>query len=193
MTINLEKGGRINLSKTHPTLVKVRMGLGWDTKKFDTGSDFDLDVSVFVLTAASKLLSDQHFIFYNNLQTPDGAVRHAGDNRTGDAQGDDETIYIDLSRMPPNATEISFVATIHDAEARRQNFGQVQNSYIRLYNDATNEVIAQYKLEEEFSSETSLQFGSVYRNETGEWLFKAVGAGYKRGLLDFVRAYGGNV
>ncbi|MDK2126042.1 TerD family protein [Parachitinimonas caeni] len=193
MSINLDKGGRINLSKNHPALSKIRVGLGWDCKKFDTGSNFDLDASVFILGANSKLLSDQHFVFYNNLQSPEGAVKHSGDNRSGDAQGDDEVINVDFAKIPPQATELSFVVTIHEADIRRQNFGQIENSYIRLYDDVTGDVIGQYQLGDEFSNETSLQFGSVYRNEAGEWLFKAVGAGYKRGLIDFVRAYGGNV
>ncbi|MFC4159395.1 TerD family protein [Chitinimonas lacunae] len=190
--INLDKGGRINLAKNNPGLTKIKVGLGWDAKSFDTGSSFDIDASVFVL-GQGKLLSDGHFVFYNNLQTPEGAVRHSGDNRDGAAQGDDETIHIDLAALPPNADEISFVVTIHDADARRQNFGQVRNSAIRLYDANNGSIIGQYKLEEEYSTETALQFGSVKKNDAGEWSFVAVGAGYRRGLVDFVRAYGGNV
>lgn len=189
--INLEKGGRINLAKNNPGLTKVKVGLGWDAKSFDTGAAFDIDASVFVL-GQGKLLSDNHFVFYNNLQTPEGAVRHSGDNRDGAAQGDDETVNIDLAALPPNADEISFVVTIHEADQRRQNFGQVRNSAIRLYDANSGTIIGQYKLEEEYSTETALQFGSVKKNDAGEWSFVAVGAGYRRGLLDFVRAYGGN-
>lgn len=190
--INLEKGGRINLAKNNPGLTKARVGLSWDKKQFDTGSDFDMDASVFIL-AGGRLVSDLHFIFYNNPTSPEGGVHHTGDNRDGSGDGDDEAVEIDLTKLPPNADEISFVVTIHDADARRQNFGQINNSAIRLYNAGNGSVIGQYQLVEEFSTETSVQFGSLNKNAAGEWSFVAVGAGYRRGLLDFVRAYGGNV
>ncbi|MFC4160679.1 TerD family protein [Chitinimonas lacunae] len=190
--IHLEKGGRINLAKNHPGLTKIKVGLSWDANAYGSGPDFDIDASVFVL-GQGKLLSDEHFVFYNNLQTPDGSVSHSGDNRTGQAEGDDESITIDLAALPPQADELSFVVTIHDAADRRQNFGQVRNSAIRLYDLEQGAVIGQYKLEQEFSTETALQFGSVRKNDVGEWSFVAVGAGYRRGLIDFVRAYGGNV
>jgi len=192
MTINLEKGARINLSKEAPGLIKVRAGLGWDANTFDTGGDFDLDVSLFALAPDAggnpKLLDDKYFVFYNNKTTPDGAVLHLGDARKGEQSGDDETLTIDLSKLNPRVEELSIIVTIHDAATRRQNFGQVRNSYIKLYDDATGAVLAKYALEDDFSTETAVQFGSLFKKE-GQWLFKAVGAGYKKGLNDFVSAY----
>lgn len=196
MGINLEKGGRINLSKTEPGLKKVRVGLGWDTNKYNTGSDFDLDASAFVCKndAAGNpvLIADEYFLFYNNKKTPDGAVTHSGDNRTGDAVGDDETINIDLAKLNPEAVEISFIVTINDAPITKQTFGQVAHSYIKLYDADTGAEIAKYSLEDDFSSETAVQFGSLYKKD-GSWMFKAVGAGFKKGLADFVGIYGGNL
>ncbi len=196
MAINLEKGGRINLSKDVPALKRVRLGLGWDSNAFDSGKDFDLDASVFVCKANeqgnAKLISDQHFVFYGNLVSPDGAVAHKGDSRTGVTTGDDETIIVDLKKLAPEVEEISFVVTIHEAVERRQNFGQVKRSFIKLYDDETGKEIAKYSLEDDFSTETAVQFGSLYKRD-GAWLFKAVGAGYKKGLGDFVVAYGGNL
>lgn len=192
MTINLEKGARINLSKEAPGLTKIRAGLGWDANTFDTGGDFDLDVSLFVLgpdaAGNPKLLDDKYFVFYNNKTTPDGAVVHTGDARKGEVAGDDETLTVDLSKLNPRAEELSIIVTIHDAVTRRQNFGQVRNSYIKLYDDATGTVLAKFALEDDFSTETAVQFGSLYKKD-GQWLFKAVGAGYKKGLNEFVSAY----
>lgn len=196
MSINLSKGGRINLSKSAPSLKRVRIGLGWNPNAFSTGQDFDLDASVFICkdSAGSPILiSDPHFVFYNNTRDPEGATVHSGDNRVGDSAGDDETVTVELSKLNPLATELSFIVTIHDAVARKQNFGQVTKSYIKLYNDETGEVVAQYSLEDDFSMETAVQFGSLYKNDAGEWLFKAVGQGYQKGLDDFVRVYGGNL
>jgi len=196
MTINLEKGSRVNLSKeSSASLKRIRAGLGWDANKFNTGSAYDLDVSCFVCNdngGNPKLIDNSYFVFYNNKVTPDGAVTHTGDELTGDTAGDDESIIIDLTKLNKAANEISFVVTIHDAVNRKQNFGQVSNSYIKLYNDETGEEIAKYSLEDDFSVETAVQFGSVYLKD-GSWMFKAVGAGYKRGLVDFVKAYGGSV
>lgn len=196
MAINLEKGGRINLSKDVPALKRVRLGLGWSANAYDSGKAFDLDASVFVCKANAdghaKLISDEHFVFYGNLKSPDGAVVHAGDNRDGSASGDDESITVDLKRIAPEIDEISFVVTIYEAPERRQNFGQVKNSYIKLYDDESGKEIAKYSLEDDFSTETAVQFGSLYKKD-GAWLFKAVGAGYKKGLADFVVAYGGNL
>lgn len=195
MTINLEKGGRANLSKDAPSLKRLRLGLGWDANKFDTGSKFDLDVSAFVCSVdaagTSKLLGDNYFVYYNNKATPDGSVVHMGDETTGDTVGDDETMIVDLTKLNAAAQEISIIVTIYDAVNRRQNFGQISNSYIKLYNDETGEEIAKYSLEDDFSSETAVQFGSVIKKD-GSFIFKAVGAGFKRGLGDFVKAYGGN-
>lgn len=196
MAINLEKGGRINLSKDVPALKRVRLGLGWDANAFDSGKDFDLDASVFICKANGeghpKLISDQYFVFYGNLVSPDGGVTHKGDNRTGITTGDDENIIVDLKKLAPEVEEISFVVTIYEAPERRQNFGQVKNSYIKLYDDESGKEVAKYSLEEDFSTETAVQFGSLYKKD-GAWLFKAVGAGYKKGLADFVVAYGGNL
>ncbi len=196
MAINLEKGGRINLSKDVPALKRVRLGLGWDVNAFDTGRDFDLDASVFICKPDAQgnatLISDRHLVFYNQPASPDGAVAHRGDNRTGAATGDDETITVDLTKVSPDVAEMSFIVTIHEAAERRQNFGQVRNSYIKLYDDETNKEVAKYSLEDDFSTETAVQFGSLYKKD-GAWLFKAVGAGYKKGLADFVIAYGGSL
>lgn len=190
MAINLKKGDGINLTKTEPALRNIRVGLGWD--KRTGGGDFDLDASVFIcrLNAANepKLIADEYFVFYNNKQSPDGGVTHSGDNRTGDAGGDDETIRVSLDKIHADAREISFIVTIHDAVARGQNFGQIQNAYIRLYDDATGRVVAEYDLDEMFSQETAVQFGSFFR-QNGEWSFKAVGAGYRLDLGDFVGGY----
>jgi tellurium resistance protein TerD len=200
MGIRLEKGGNINLAK-EADLAKVRVALGWDVKATDTGKDFDLDASVFLLkhvvTAAGgvtpRLISDEHFIFYNNLKSPDGSVVHSGDNRTGDAAVDDEVVTVDLLGVEANCSEMSFVVTIHDAEVRKQNFGQVNNAYIRVVDDATDREVARYDLTEDFSTETAIQFGSLYRKDGGDWKFKAIGAGYRHGLDKFVQEYGGNL
>jgi tellurium resistance protein TerD len=183
MAINLEKGQRVNVN-----LPKFVVGLGWDAKASDTGQDFDLDASVFVLGENKKILSDGHFVFYNNLVSPDGAVEHTGDNLTGAGDGDDESIKIDLSKINPNATEVCFIVTIHDAENRKQNFGQVRNSFVRVYNPVTNEEILKYELEEDFSIETAVEFGRLYK-KNDEWKFEAVGLGQKGGLQDFLSKY----
>jgi len=191
--INLAKGGRINLAKAAPTMTIVRVGLGWNPNGFNSGSEYDLDVSAFVLaqdaTGAPKALSESYMIFYNQPASPEGAVKHTGDNKTGAGDGDDETIIVELPLLPAAADEVSFVVTIHDAIARKQNFGQVTKSYIRLYDDATGEIIAQYDLEDDFSTETTVQFGSLYKKD-GQWAFKAVGQGFNVGLADFTRGYG---
>ncbi len=183
MAINLEKGQRVNVN-----LPKFVVGLGWDANASNTGQDFDLDTSVFVLGENKKLLTDSHFVFYNNLTSPDGAVEHTGDNLTGDGDGDDESIKIDLSKINPNATELCFVVTIHDAENRKQNFGQVRNSFVRVYNPDTKEEILKYELEEDFSIETAVEFGRLYKRN-GEWKFEAVGVGQKGGLQDYLNKY----
>lgn len=193
MGINLTKGGNINLSKTNPGLRRVRMGLGWDTNRYDTGGEFDLDASVFVCknnaSGQPKLISDSHFVFYNNKSDPEGGVTHTGDNRTGAGDGDDESIIVDLSKINGETQEVSFIVTIHDADTRRQNFGQVSNSYIAVYNDETGEELAKYRLEDDFATMTAVQFGSLYKRDGGEWVFKAVGAGFEKGLGDFVGLY----
>jgi tellurium resistance protein TerD len=183
MAINLQKGQRENLQQPIFTI-----GLGWDTNNSSTGTGFDLDASIFILGENKKLLSDEHFIFYNNLKSPDGAVEHTGDNLTGAGDGDDEQIKVDLSIINPLATEICVVVTIHDAETRRQNFGQVRNSFVRVFDTSNNTEMLKYELEEDFSVETAVEFGRIYKRD-GKWKFEAVGMGMKGGLADFLNRY----
>lgn len=182
MAINLEKGQRENLSAP-----KFTVGLGWDTNGSASGEGFDLDTSVFILGENGKVISDDHFIFYNNKQSPDGAVIHSGDNQTGDGAGDDERIQVDLSKINAAARDICVVVTIHDAATRRQNFGQVRNSYIRVLDEQNNEIV-KYELDEDFSIETAVEFGRIY-NRNGQWKFEAVGIGMKGGLQDYLNKY----
>ncbi len=182
--INLEKGQRIEVS-----LTKVCVGLGWDPNK-GSGFDFDLDASAFMLNIKGKLPRDEYFVFYNNQSSPDGAVVSSGDDLTGgnSEEGDDETLTVDLGKVSKDVQEIVFTATIHKAEERKQNFGQVHNAYIRIYNAVNDEVIAKYDLDEDFSIETAIEFGRLYRND-GSWKFEAMGIGYKGGLQFFVDKY----
>src|SRR4028119_440774 len=188
MSINLEKGGRINLSKEAPSLKNAGIGLGWDLNATDTGSAFDLDASVFMLGTSGKIPNEKYFVFYNNSESPDGSTKHLGDSKTGEGAGDDETVQIDLSLVEPSIQEIVFVVTIHEADTRKQNFGQVRNSFIRIYDKATETEITKYELEEDFSTETAIEFGKLYRKD-GDWRFQAVGQGYKAGLQKFVDQY----
>lgn len=183
MAINLQKGQRETINSP-----KFTIGLGWDTNSSSTGASFDLDASVFVLGENKKLISDQHFIFYNNLKTPDGAVEHTGDNLTGDGDGDDEQIIVDLSKIDSRASEICIVVTIHEADTRKQNFGQVRNSFVRIFDSNTNLDILNYELDEDFSIETAVEFGRIYKRNN-EWKFEAVGIGMKGGLQDFLAKY----
>ena len=183
MSINLQKGQREAINAP-----KFTIGLGWDTNSSTTGAGFDLDASVFILGENKKILSDSHFVFYNNLKTPDGAVEHTGDNLTGDGDGDDEQIKVDLSKIDANATEICIVVTIHEADIRKQNFGQVRNSFVRVFDSSTNADILKYELEEDFSVETAVEFGRIYKRNN-EWKFEAVGMGMKGGLQDFLTKY----
>ncbi|MGY4384263.1 tellurium resistance protein TerD [Pedobacter sp. UYP24] len=183
MAINLQKGQRENIDAP-----KFTIGLGWDTNSSTTGSAFDLDASVFMLDQNKKLVSDEHLVFYNNLKSPDGAVEHTGDNLTGDGDGDDEQIKVDLTKTDGRVSEICVVVTIHEAESRRQNFGQVRNSYVRIFDSVTNEVLLKYELEEDFSIETAVEFGRIYKRE-GKWKFEAVGVGMKGGLQDYLNKY----
>lgn len=185
MAIDLKKGGRINLAK-EPSLVKLGVGLGWDVSDYKNASD--LDASAFMLTESGKVPSDDFFVFYNNLHSPDGALVHKGDNRTGIGDGDDETLEVNLSKIDHRVAEISFIVTIHDAEIRRQTFGQVKNAYIRIYNLETNAQIAQYDLNEDFSNETAVELGRLYLKNR-EWRFMAVGEGYNNSLQGFVDKY----
>ena len=191
MAISLQKGGNVNLSKEAPNLTKVIVGLGWDPRSTD-GAAFDLDGSAFMLKSDGKVRADTDFIFYNNLKSSDGSVVHNGDNTTGQGDGDDETLTIDLARVPADVDKLSFCVTIHDAEARRQSFGQVSKAYIRCLNAAGETEIARYDLSEDSSTETAMIFGELYRAGS-EWKFRAVGQGFKGGLGPLARSFGVNV
>jgi tellurium resistance protein TerD len=191
MAISLQKGGNVNLSKEAPGLSQLTVGLGWDVRSTD-GAAFDIDSSVFLLKTDGKVRADQDFIFYNNLKSTDGSVQHSGDNRTGEGEGDDEFVKIDLSKVPADVDRISVAVTIHDAEARRQNFGQVSKAFVRCINGATNQEIARYDLSEDGSTEAAMVFGEVYRNGT-DWKFRAVGQGYQGGLAALASSYGVSV
>lgn len=191
MSVSLSKGGNVSLSKEEPGLAKVLIGLGWDTRSTD-GTDFDLDASAFLLAAGDRVRGDGDFIFYNNLRSADGSVEHTGDNRTGEGDGDDEALKVDLTKVPAEVQKIAVAVTIHDGEARRQSFGMVSNAFIRVANDATGREIARYDLTEDASTETAMVFGEVYRHN-GEWKFRAVGQGYKGGLGPMARNYGVNI
>lgn len=189
MAINLGKGQRIDLTKGNSGLQKIIIGVGWDTNKYDGGGDFDLDASAFLLDKNSKATRDEHFIFYNNLASPDGSVRHTGDNRTGEGEGDDEQMTVHLPQVPPEVEKIAFAITIHDAESRNQTFGQVSNAFVRIVNEDSGEELIRYDLGEDFSVETAVVVGELYRHTT-EWKFAAVGAGYQGGLGSLVSEYG---
>ncbi len=189
MAISLTKGQKVDLTKSNPGLKNVLVGLGWDINRFDSGSDFDLDASAFLVQENGKVSGDQDFIFYSNLEHPSGAVVHLGDNRTGAGDGDDEQITVDLSKVPENIARIAFTVTIYDAESRRQNFGQVANAFIRLVNADTDEEIVRYDLGEDFSIETAMVVGELYRHN-GEWKFNAIGSGYQGGLAALCANYG---
>lgn len=191
MAISLNKGGNISLSKEDPNLVRVLAGLGWDTRTTD-GQDFDLDASGFMLDASGKVRSDADFIFYGQLRSAEGSVEHTGDNRTGDGDGDDEVLKVNLQQVPQDIQKIVITVTIHDAEARRQNFGQVQNAFVRIVNEDTNREITRFDLGEDYSTETAMIFGELYRHN-GEWKFRAVGQGYAGGLRAMCHQFGVNV
>ena len=192
MAIQLKKGQKIDLTKGNPGLKHIRLGLGWDTNMFDGGDDFDLDVSLFMVGKSGKVEQDEDFIFYNNLKHPSEAVEHLGDNRTGDGDGDDEEILVDFSKMPDRIEKIAVTVTIYEAKERRQNFGQVNNSYVRLVNSDNEEELLRYDLGEEFSIETAIVVCEIYRHN-GEWKFSAVGSGFEGGLEALCRSYGLNV
>ena len=191
MSVTLAKGGNVSLSKEAPGLSKISVGLGWDTRRTD-GAAFDLDASALLCGADEKVLSDLHFIFYNNLKSPDETVVHTGDNLTGEGEGDDEAIEIDLVQLSPDVTKIVFPVSIHDAEVRGQNFGDVRNAFIRIVNLEDTSEIARFDLTEDASTETAMIFGEVYRHGA-EWKFRAVGQGYAAGLGGIARDYGVNV
>jgi tellurium resistance protein TerD len=191
MGVTLAKGGNVSLSKEAPNLTAVTIGLGWDVRS-TTGGDFDLDASAIGLNTNKRSVNDQFFVFYNNLRSPDGAIEHTGDNRTGEGEGDDESIDIDLTALSPEVESIVFPVSIHDADALGQNFGQVVNAFIRVVNKADNRALARFDLSEDASTETAMVFGELYRRGA-EWKFRAIGQGYASGLEGIVRDYGINV
>lgn len=191
MAISLSKGGNVSLSKEAPGLTDLLIGLGWDARATD-GQDFDLDASAFLLNASGKVRSDADFIFYNQLKSDNGSVEHMGDNRTGEGDGDDEEIVIQLNNVPADVVKIAIAVTIHEADARGQNFGQVSSAYIRCVNKNGGTEIAKYDLSEDASVETAMIFGEVYRHNN-DWKFKAVGQGFAGGLAPLAKNYGVNI
>jgi tellurium resistance protein TerD len=190
MALTLQKGGNLSLSKTDPSLTHILIGLGWDPRATD-GQEFDLDASALLLAANGKVRSEADFIFYNQLKSVDGSVEHTGDNRTGAGDGDDEVLKVDLTRVPADIDKVVFIVTIHDAEARKQNFGQVGGSFIRVLNEKTSTEIVRYDLAEDASTETAMVFAELYRN-AGEWKFRAVGQGFAGGMRALANSYGMN-
>ncbi|TDD67143.1 TerD family protein [Actinomadura rubrisoli] len=191
MGVSLSKGGNVSLTKEAPGLTAVVVGLGWDVRT-TTGNDFDLDASALLCSAENKVLSDQHFVFFNNLKSPDGSVEHTGDNLTGEGEGDDEQIKVGLSTVPAEISKIVFPVSIYDADGRQQSFGQVRNAFIRVVNQADGNEIARYDLSEDASTETAMVFGELYRSGA-EWKFRAVGQGYASGLSGIASDFGVNV
>ena len=189
MPVNLQKGQKVSLTKGNPGLQKVVVGIGWDINQFDTGGAFDLDSSAFLLGDSGKVTNQNDFVFYGNLKHPSGAVEHMGDNLTGAGDGDDEQVKVNLSMVPANISKIAFTVTIYEADQRRQNFGQVNNAYVRIYNEETGEELLRYDLGEDFSIETAAVFGELYKNN-GEWKFNAIGSGYQGGLAALCANYG---
>ena len=189
MPINLSKGQKVYLTNGNPGLKNIMVGLGWDVNAFDTGADFDLDAAAFMLGSNGKCPTDKEFVFYGNLEHPSGAVKHMGDNRTGDGEGDDEEMEIALADVPANVERIAFTVTIYEAEARRQNFGQVSNAYIRIVDKDTNQELIHYDLGEDFSIETAIVVGELYKHN-GEWKFNAIGSGFQGGLAALCGHFG---
>ena len=189
MAVCLKKGQKVDLTKGNPGLSSLTVGLGWDVNQYDSGSDFDLDASAFLLGANGKVTADSDFIFYGNASHPSGAVVYGGDNRTGAGEGDDEQIMVDLKKIPANIEKIDFTVTIYEAAERRQNFGQVSNAFVRIVDNATGTELIRYDLEEDFSIETAVVVGQIYRHN-GEWKFNAIGSGYQGGLEALCANYG---
>ena len=189
MPINLSKGQKVDLTKGNPGLKNIMVGLGWEVNAFDTGADFDLDAAAFMLGSNGKCPTDKEFVFYGNLEHPSGAVKHMGDNRTGDGEGDDEEMEIALADVPANVERIAFTVTIYEAEARRQNFGQVSNAYIRIVDKDTNQELIHYDLGEDFSIETAIVVGELYKHN-GEWKFNAIGSRFQGGLAALCGHFG---
>ena len=192
MPISLQKGQKVSLTKGNPGLSKLLVGLGWDTNQYDGGYDFDLDASAFLCGANGKVNNDADFVFYGNLAHSSGAVEHTGDNLTGEGEGDDEVIRVDLSAVPSNIEKIAFTVTIYEAQERGQNFGQVSNAYIHVTDATTGTEIIRYDLGEDFSIETAIVVGEIYKNN-GEWKFNAIGSGYEGGLYALCKSFGVNV
>lgn len=192
MAVSLSKGQKVDLTKGNPGLSKIIVGLGWDTNKYDGGADFDLDAAAFLLAANGKVASDSDFIFYGNLKHSSGGVEHMGDNLTGEGDGDDEQIKVNLAAVPASVDKIGFTVTIYEAESRKQNFGQVSNAYIRIVDETSNAELIRYDLGEDFSVETAVVVGELYRNN-GEWKFNAIGSGFQGGLKALCQNYGVNV
>lgn len=188
MPVTLTKGGNVSLTKAAPGMTAVLVGLGWDART-TTGDDFDLDASALLLNTTGKVVSDKHFIFFNNTTSPDGSVEHTGDNLTGEGEGDDETIKVNLAAVPAEVDKIVFPVSIYEGQARQQGFGQVRNAFIRIVNQSGNAEIARYDLTEDASTETAMIFGELYRN-SGEWKFRAVGQGYSAGLAGIAKDFG---
>jgi tellurium resistance protein TerD len=191
MSVSLSKGGNVSLTKMAPSLTAVTVGLGWDTRT-TTGADFDLDASALLCGAGGKVIDDDYFVFFNNLTSPDGSVEHTGDNLTGEGEGDDEAINVNLSQVPATVDKIVFPVSIYEAQSRGQSFGQVVNAFIRVVDRATGSELARYDLTEDASTETAMIFGELYRHN-GEWKFRAIGQGYASGLAGIARDYGVNV
>ena len=188
MAISLTKGGNVNLSKEAPNLTNIAVGLGWNPRATD-GQAFDLDAIAFLVNESGKVRADTDFIFFNNLKSSDGSVEHTGDNRTGEGDGDDETLSVDLSKVPADVSKVIFAVTIYDGQTRNQHFGQVGNAYIRVINDAGGSEIARYDLSEDSSTETAMIFGELYKNGS-EWKFRAIGQGFAGGLGPLAASYG---
>ncbi|MEU5992674.1 TerD family protein [Spirillospora sp. NPDC047418] len=191
MGVSLAKGGNVSLTKAAPNLTAVTVGLGWDVRA-TTGADFDLDASALMLGGTGKVMSDHHFVFFNNLKSPDGSVEHTGDNLTGEGEGDDESINVDLNAVPVECDRIVFPVSIYDADNRNQSFGQVRNAFIRIVNRTDGNELARFDLTEDASTETAMVFGELYRHN-GEWKFRAVGQGYASGLAGIATDFGVNV
>ena len=189
MPINLSKGQKVDLTKGNPGLKNTMVGLGWDVNAYDSGEAFDLDAAAFVCDASGKCPSEKEFIFYGNLEHSSGSIKHMGDNLTGEGEGDDEQIQIDLSKIPPNIDKIAFTVTIYDADSRNQNFGQVSNAFIRIVDESNNTELIRFDLGEDFSIETAVVVGELYRN-AGEWKFNAIGSGFQGGLRALCGHYG---
>lgn len=189
MSISLSKGQKVDLTKGNPGLKNIMVGLGWDVNAFDSGADFDLDAAAFMLGADGKCPTDKEFVFYGNLKHSSGSVNHMGDNLTGEGEGDDEQIQIDLSKIPANIEKVAFTVTIYEADKRGQNFGQVSNAFIRIVDESSNAELIRYDLGEDFSIETAVVVGELYRNN-GEWKFNAIGSGFQGGLGALCGHYG---